>query len=191
MGFSFSATYVALWSLAIFQGLLILSLLQQLTKIRALAEGTKPIGDWLPVGYAAPGFESADQLKNGWGHLDPSELVVLFLSAGCAACQELLNDIGRRSHTVPQILAVCQGGNACAKVVAQLASNIPLVVGEGEQTARQYHVSRFPTAVVVDRERKIRGYGHPSNAAELERIFRDSLGEIAATAPHAVASSSR
>lgn len=192
MRLDFVATYIALWILVVFQGLLILALLKQLTTIRRLAERASPLGDKLPLGSSAPEFMGTDLQFAGWNDADSLGVVILFLTAGCPACQELLNSIGQHGdNVVPHIVAVCQGGDACSKRVANLSSAIQLAACNGEETARQYRISRFPTAVVVDRERKIRGYGHPTNVTDLVRMFYDSIGDIAATTGHTFESSLR
>jgi hypothetical protein len=96
MNFGFFASYVALWALAVFQGLLMLAVLRQLAELRQLMDqGALPNEDWLPVGSRAPEFAGQDihsgefvssRLFDGRGG------VILFLSPLAAACAELLRE---------------------------------------------------------------------------------------------------
>jgi hypothetical protein len=84
---------------------------------------------------------------------------------------------------IPPIIAFCQGGEqACARVVKQLGSEIHLLLDDAEKTAMHYRVSGYPTAVVVDKQQKIRGYGHPGNIDDLRRVVARSLGADSANA---------
>jgi hypothetical protein len=42
----------------------------------------------------------------------------------------------------------------------------------------RYHISRFPTAVVVDKEEKILAYGHPQSASDLKQLLGRSLHKV-------------
>ena len=76
------------------------------------------------------------------------------------------------SHAV---IAFCQGQEQpCSEFVTP---GIPLILEGAAETAARYHASGFPTAVVVDGQRKIRGYGHPHNADDLKTLVAGSLGE--------------
>src|SRR5688500_20377107 len=61
MGFPFVASYIAVWILVIFQGLLILALLKHLAEVKQLARlGGVAGADPLPAGAPAPDFEGVD-----------------------------------------------------------------------------------------------------------------------------------
>lgn len=175
------ASYVALWALVVFQGLLILVLLRQLAELRRLAaQGGLPSEDLLPAGSPAPDFAGRD-LRSGL-HVSSRDLdgrggVILFLSA-CDVCKKLADNL-RQGPTkdLPPIVAFCQGGEgSCAGIVKGLAPEVPLLLESAEKTAARYRVNSSPTAVVVDGKRRIRGYGHPENVEDLKRLLARSLG---------------
>src|SRR5918996_1614498 len=61
MNFTFSATYAALWVIVLFQAVLVLALLRQLVELRRVVDHVDlPATGPLPVGDAAPQFESLD-----------------------------------------------------------------------------------------------------------------------------------
>ena len=185
----FTSTYVALWALVLFQGLLALALLRQLAELRRLVEqGSLSIGDRLPLGSVAPEFLSRDlhsgrrvsseQLKGG-------ERVLLFLSAECEVCKGLADSLQERAtNGLPPIIAFCHGNEKrCRRFVPKLGLRIPLLLERALETARLYGVSGFPTAVIVDQEGKIRGYGHPSDAKHLGRLLAGSLAVSSGDGP--------
>jgi hypothetical protein len=182
VSFSFSASYAALWGLAIFQGLLILALLRQLAELRRLIEQRGlPSEGGLQVGTPAPEFEGI-----GFGSTRPVSLgdlngqggVILFLSA-CEVCIRLVDSL-RQSSTIdlPPIVAFCQGGEVpCARIAKGLPPGVHVLLKSAEETAMRYGISSVPTAVVVDEKRAIRGYGHPEGIEDLRQLLARSLGE--------------
>ncbi len=180
MSLTFSASYLALWALALFQGLLILALLRQLAELRRLIEQRGlPSEDWLPVGSGAPKFAGVDSRSSrsiSLHNLDGRGAILLFLS-GCEACKGLAASL-RRSATdgLPPVVAFCVGGKQpCGPVVKRFDLEVPVLLESAEETAAQYRVSSFPTAVIVDEKRRIRGYGHPENIEELRYLLAHSL----------------
>lgn len=185
MTLSFSASYIAMWVMVLFQGLLILALLRQLSELRELAgKGGLDADNRLPTGSVAPAFIGLDLFTGrqaGGETLTGSGGIVLFLSPDCGLCESLT--ISLRTSTLigmPRIITLCQGGEqACKDVAKLLGSDGRFVVNGVEEIAARYGVSRTPTAVVVDSARRIRAYGHPRNAEELKQLFARSVGEDA------------
>ena len=181
MNFGFSASYIALWALVVFQGLVALALLKQLTELRRLVEQGGLLGeDWLPVGSPAPEFAGLD-FRSGRHvsnrDLNGREVVILFLSA-CDVCIKLADNLRQAAtNGLPPIVAFCRGGErSCAGIVKALPPEIHLLLESAEDTAARYRASRSPTTVVVDGKRRIRGYGHPENVEDLKRLLASSLG---------------
>ena len=188
MSFSFVTSYIALWALAIFQGLVALALLRQLAELRAIAGHTAlPNEDSLPVGTSAPDFEGFD-----WRDGRPISsrdihgrgAVMLFFSA-CPTCIQLADDLRWATATdLAPIMAFCLGGEGpCSNILEKLPPHVPLLLKNSDEIARRYRISSSPTAVVVDSSRVIRGHGHPGNIKELEELVVQSLAE-SATAEH-------
>jgi hypothetical protein len=60
--FNFPATYIALWVVAVFQGVLVIALLRELAQLRQFAElGSFSGKIRLPIGSSAPEISDIDQ----------------------------------------------------------------------------------------------------------------------------------
>jgi hypothetical protein len=178
---SFSATYIALWFVVIFEGLLILSLLQQLTKLRRLAEqGGSSEQNRLALGSKAPPFAGIDLHSGeqiGIAHLDRRGGLVIFLSPDCSVCKSLVGSVAL-SNELPQTIAFCQGSQqACTALLTRVGVRIRSSFTGAEEAITSYRVSGFPTAVVVDGERRIRAYGYPKDAEDLKALFARGLSD--------------
>lgn len=182
MGSSFFVSYVAIWLLVLFQGLLVLALLRQLAELRRLVESGGAQGeDRLPVGSPAPEFEGLDARSGR--RVDSHSLngrggVLIFLSPECGTCKDLADGLWRPAMDgLPPIITFCQGGQqSCASFVRRLGPEVHVLRDDADEAATRYHVSGSPTAVVIDGEQKIRGYGHPQNVEDLKRLLSRSLG---------------
>jgi hypothetical protein len=180
VSFSFFATYIALWIFALIQGLLLLSVLQQLTKLRHLLEqGELPAKARLPVGSEAPEFVGTDHHTGeqvGIQNLGAQGGVILFLSPSCSVCKYLASTIGKTAtEELPPILAFCSGDQeACAGLLETLGSAVQPLDGADGSIAL-YHISSFPTAVVIDGDRKIRAYGFPRSVESLSELYSKGI----------------
>jgi hypothetical protein len=194
MRFSFFATYIAVWVLALLQGLLILALLRQLAELRRLVE-QRSMHDHddhhdearLPIDSLAPEFTGIDissGMEVGIHSLSAHGGVILFLSPECSMCKGLADELRRPAiNDLPPIIVLCQGGKQpCAYFMDRLGGEVLLLVERVEEVAARYHVSGFPTAIVVDSRQKIRGYGHPEKIEDLRRTVERSLGPNMANA---------
>jgi hypothetical protein len=180
--FSFSASYIALWAVVLFQGLLVLALLQQLANLRRVVAQGGLAEDRLPDGSQAPEFANVDKRLGrqlGVRTLDGSGGIILFLSSECSVCKGLVDRIGRFApDDLPPIITFCQGREqGCARFGERLGTRIRLILDGAEKTGARYRISRFPTAVVVDGGRKIRGYGYPRDIREVKNLWARSRGE--------------
>lgn len=183
MSFGFTATYIALWGLVLFQTLLILALLRQLGEIKKrIDEGGLPADDRLPTGTPAPALAGTD-LRSG----EPAELaalegqaaVLLFLAPACTVCKGLSESLGRgeRESPVPMI-AICQGKEtSCATFASRLGPDIPLIADEEFEISSLYRVTGSPTAVVLNGDHAVRAYGHPREAGHLDYLVERALAE--------------
>lgn len=181
MSFGFTATYLALWALVIFQSLLILALLRQMGEIRKrIDEGGLPVDDRLPTGVPAPELAGADLRTGepvGLRSLDGRGGVLLFLSPVCTVCKGLAEGLSRRGgeESVP-VIAICQGEEeACSQFASRLGPHIPLLVDEDFALGTRYRISGSPTAVVLDGETAVRAYGHPREATDLDFLVKRAL----------------
>ena len=195
MSFGFSSTYIVLWAMVILQGLLILALLQRLEKLRDLIERGSFAKDRLPIGSIAPEFFGTNRFgqRTGLGSLDDRGGVILFLSPDCSLCNALVGSIGALVNELPPTIAVCRGvSELCTAFSTQLGNAVQFLSDPSGETAALYGASAFPTAVVIDGSRRIRGYGHPKGVEDLRRTFAESLteqGDVAAVPELSVPSS--
>jgi hypothetical protein len=183
-GHLFSISYIAIWILVLFQGFLALALLRRLEELRNLIRQTWGAGaeediqeaDSLPTGSKAPGFKGVDARTGksvGIHNLDRGG-VLLFLSSECRLCRGLAESFRQYPlDELPPIIAVCRGGIEALKVFGKrLREDIPLISEGVDEIAKLYHVSGYPTSVVIGPARIIRGYGNPADVEGL-RVFLD------------------
>ncbi len=177
MKFTFDAAYLALWLLVLFQGLMIFILVWQLEKLRQLVGTKGVVGESpLPVGSDAPDFIDVKVrlgVRASIVAFEGSGGLILFLAADCHVCEQLVDAVSQFMGDESSSLVVfCRGGeNACAKYSRQLEPRTPVYWDGADATAAAYGVFQFPTAVSVNSDRKICGYGHPTNLQELNRLI--------------------
>jgi hypothetical protein len=182
MSFTFLSTYLALWGLVLFQSLIILGLLRELTEIRRLAEDGR-LPQRLPVGAHGPRLKGSD-LRTG-AAIDSSlfagrELMLLFLSPGCRMCWRLA-DGTRKPAAEPALsrIAVCQGSAAeCAGFADVLASDVPLLLDATGGSSRSYGVRSTPVAFVLDPDGRVRASGSPRHAGELAELLERARATV-------------
>jgi Redoxin len=178
---TFTATYIALWCLVVFQGLVVLALLRQLAELR-ISSRSKLLSAKVPLpeGAAAPNFVGADVL-----HADQeitlSELsrrggVVLFLTTDCQTCITFAKTLRAAGDvSLSSVILFCLGATAaCSELLAGAKLPIQLVTEGAADIASSYGVSRFPTAVVIDGNLRVVSYSHPEDAAAIEKLFRNA-----------------
>jgi len=158
-----------------FQGVLVLVLLRQLSRVSRLADKDElPGEDRSLVGSRIPRWLGSEQISgarvessvfnNGGG-------IVLFLAASCSVCKGLISSIQSSGAQLGPIIAFCVGREAgCSKLSMLPNSNIRFVQG-ADEAATRFHVSGFPTAVIIDENRTVRAYGHPRTAHDLGELW--------------------
>jgi thioredoxin-related protein len=171
--FNFSLSYIALWALVVFQGLLALALVRQVSELRERIRGGElPEEEPLAEGNRAPAFTSKD-LRSGDTYTSRSLQgrggLLLFFSADCHICKTLATALHPvRPDRMPITLAFGLGREqAFSRFSQRLPDWIPLLLQDAGDISRQYHISTTPTAVLVDAKLQIRGYSHPESVAEL------------------------
>lgn len=182
MSFPFVASYIAMWLLVVFQGLLIVALLKQLGELKQLVELKGVAGeDQLPAGTEAPDFEGLD-LRSGQRITTRVFAgqggALLFLSPECGSCLDLANGLRQPAlGALPPVLTFCQGDNStCSSFVNRLGPEVYTLRDDDNDVATQYRVDGSPTAIVLSPELTIRGYGHPQNIEDLKRLLSRTLG---------------
>lgn len=176
MNFGFYSSYVALWIWVIFQGLLTLAIFRQIVELEKRSEEweTMPGGQSL-VGARAPKFSGVD-IRSGRSInanvFDGRGGVILFLAAHCSVCRHVSRSLQDGVlESLPPILAICTGDTKGAmRLGKRLAPQIPLLLEGAQEAASIYKVSGYPTAVVLDGERRIRAHSGIGSAEELRRL---------------------
>jgi hypothetical protein len=193
MALTFGMTYVGLWILVLFEGLLMLVLLRQLEQLqRVLDRGGFTIRARLPTGTSAPEFETVDARTRARVSRDTfggAGGILLFLSPDCATCKDLATTLGRStSEDDPRMVFVCQGDALlCHDLLIRIAPGAPAILDPASTISSLYRVSSFPTAVVLDGALTIRSYAVPKHRGDLTRIMAEAhvLPQVP-TAPHPV-----
>ena len=184
MNLGFSVTYIALWAIVIFQGLLALALLKQLSELReSLTNAALSREDGLPIGSLAPNFSAFDEdpiRELNIGTVAGAR-ILLFLSGECSVCKDLVESLRSESEQLAPIVAVCLRNDPHDATFEKRFGPEVMVLFEGAANiAAKYRVSSFPTAVIIDGQRKIRAYGHPTNKRSLQRLLTEALGSTSA-----------
>jgi thioredoxin-related protein len=179
--FNFSLSYIALWALVVFQGLLALALVRQVSELRERIRGGElPAEEPLPEGSKAPAFTSKD-LRSGNTYtarsLQGRGGLLLFFSSDCQICKTLATALQQvRPDRMPITLAFGLGREqALTRFSGRLPDWIPLLLQDAGEISQQYRISTTPTAVLVDGKLQIRGYSHPGSAAELLQFAERAL----------------
>jgi len=199
MSFPFVASYIAVWILVVFQGLLILALLKQLSELKLLIRLGGVAGeDGLPAGTAAPDFEGLDlrsATRITTNVFEGRGGALLFLSPACGSCLQLADGLRQPALSeLPPILIFCQGDDsACASFIKRLGPEVYTLRDDDDGIAKSYRVDGSPTAIAINPDLTIRSYGHPLNIEDLKRLFvltiSDTNVEAGTTEPMAVLSS--
>lgn len=183
MDFGFYSSYVALWIWAIFQGLLTLAIFKKVLELEKRSTNSElPADGRSLVGTQAPIFSGTDfrsgrpvnlDIFNGQGG------VILFLTARCSICRHLSRSLQNGVlESLPPIVGICTGDEkGVAKLGQRLAPQIPLLVDGAEDAVSVYKVFGFPTAVVLDGERRIQAYHGVSTPEDLKRLVGYTNGE--------------
>ena len=178
---AFFTTYVLIWIVVLFQGLLVLALLRELSELRRRLElGALGNEDRLPIGSEAPEFTGADVRTGKLVSLQtvgPNGGAILFLTPDCNLCKNLANSLRAPALSeLPTVVVFCQGSErGCSAFYERLDPKGYLLHKGSEQVASLYQVTGSPTAVILDGERKIRGYGHPQDLEDLKKLLTRAL----------------
>lgn len=184
MDFGFYSSYLALWIWAIFQGLLTLAIFRQVRELEKRA-GSRPGAafDGLSlVGTRAPKFSGVDSVSGRRVDLnifDGRGGVILFLSTECSICRSLSKTLqDGLVESLPPMVGICTGDKEGAmKLRKHLAPQIPLLLDGAEDAVSAYRVSGYPTAVVLDSRRIVRGYHGVNTADDIQRLVASSAAD--------------
>lgn len=181
---SFVASYVGLWLLTVFLTLIAIGLLREITVLkRSLGEQGFAMEAPLVIGSRAPNFSA---VRVGSGRKESGDILrgraslVVFISPQCATCLRLVH----RLQSVPgvdffSVVTVCKGNdNDCSGFLDPLGSGAALLLDTDGEVAKLYGVSGYPAVVVVDADRRVRGYGQPGDTRAFEELVERALREL-------------
>jgi peroxiredoxin len=165
----FGISYLMLWILVIFLLLLVLGILGETRRLRAIGGSVR-----LLSGSIAPPFSAVDSRTRRTisNNVRDGSYLMIFVSPGCGECQELVRSMSKLD--TDKFVVISRGDTKAAGVfLEQLPTNTPVLLDPHGEIAEEYGISRYPHAVAVNRGR-IHRYLHPQTAAELGEL-RDSL----------------
>lgn len=183
MRLGFTASYIALWALVLFQALIALGLLQRISELRRwLSESRASSATGLAVGTDAPTFSAYD-LRAGRSISSATfagrSAVLLFLSPDCPTCRNLvtsLQSLSPRDLSPHALVVICSGEErACKIFLDYFPSQVSVLLDRDRDTWTLYDVTGPPTAVALDAMGRVQAHGNPSNLEQL-RLLLHSLG---------------
>lgn len=170
-------SYIALWAVVLFQGVVIFLLLRQLGVIYlGTAQGVAR--DGLALGQRAPDFTlpDLDGRPTALANFRGRPLLLVFGSATCAPCRTLIPDLNvfaRERRDGLRALFLCRGGAEEARRFAnELDVQVPVAVHPDEQLPDQYKTRVTPFAFLIDGDGVIRAKGLANNREHLELLLR-------------------
>lgn len=188
MSVPFLTSYVLLWALVIFQGVLTLALLMKLRELHNLAQAGITSDDLLQIGSDAPQFSGIEVYSGRVierHQLDKRGVLILFLSPHCSQCSRLVSTMAPSSVSkLPPIVCFCRGSEqACARFAARFQLKASQLVSGAERVASEYRSFMAPTAVFVDGDGRIRAYAHPKRISELIALLHENHSVKLSTEP--------
>ena len=182
---SFIASYIALWLLVTFLSLVAIGLLREVTVLRRSFVQTGFQGDSpLEIGSRAPHFS---RLEVRTGQKTTSDIfhgrlnLIVFVTPQCSICRRLVGALralsGRRLFS---IVTVCRGRlEDCRGLGETLPAEVPLLFDENGDLSELYGVSGYPVSVVVDGDRRVRGYAYPREPRDLDDFMASAARRMA------------
>ncbi len=171
------ASYIALWAVVLFQGLLIFLLLRQMG-VMYLGTAQGVARDGLPVGERAPEFTVAGLDGRPVSLVDFRELPLLlvFGSPNCAPCRTLapdLNVFARERQEELRVLFLSRGEADDARGFASKNDlQVPVATHPDDDLPSKYRARVTPFAFLIDGEGVIRAKGLANNREHLEMLLR-------------------
>ena len=181
------ASYIVLWGVVLFQGLVIFVLLRQLG-IMYLGSAPGVNRDGITPGERAPEFTLPDPAGRPVSLADfrGRALLLVFGSTTCTPCRGLipdLNAVARERAAELQALYLSRGEAAeTRRFIEELDVRVPVAVHADMALPDQYRARVTPFAFVIDAEGIVRAKGLANNRAHLEALLRLANDESARAA---------
>ncbi len=170
-------SYVILWGIVLFQGLVIFVLMRQLGIIYlGTAQGVAR--DGIAAGQRAPDFTLPD-LAGGLRSLagfHGRSLLLVFGSTSCGPCRGLVPDLNAFAQThadgLDALFAIRGTPAETQRFAEELGLGVPVGVYNDEELAEKYKVRVTPFAFVIDGEGIVRSKGLANNRAHLDMLLK-------------------
>jgi hypothetical protein len=167
----FYISYASLWLLVVFQFLVCFGLLRQIGRLKGMPKpALLPIGSRMPA-FSGTDFHTGDHISKD-SYLGKA-LVILLIRSSCPTCLRFLASLDQHGDELGFVLAiVCSREDEGCKALKRAdGSQIRVLVDLDSDLHDLLGLAGSPAAVFLDSEGRIRGYGNPSNIAELRKLF--------------------
>lgn len=170
-------SYIVLWGIVLFQGLVIFVLMRQLGIIYlGTAQGVAR--DGIAAGQRAPDFtlpDLAGRLRS-LADFRGRPLLLVFGSTSCAPCRSLVPDLNAFAQThaaeLDALFAIRGTPSETQRFVDELGLAVPVGVFNDEELPEKYKARVTPFAFVIDGEGIVRSKGLANNRAHLDMLLK-------------------
>lgn len=170
-------TYIVLWGIVLFQGLVIFVLMRQLGIIYlGTAQGVAR--DGIAAGQRAPDFALPDlsgtvrTLADYHGR----SLLLVFGSTSCAPCRGLVPDLNvfakQHADDIDALFAIRGTPNEAQRFVDDLGLQVPVGVFNDEELPEKYKARVTPFAFLIDGDAVVRAKGLSNNMSHLDMLLK-------------------
>ncbi len=181
------ASYIVLWAVVLFQGLVIFILLRQLG-VMYLGTARGVAHDGLPVGERAPDFNlpALEGRSISLADFRGLPLLLVFGSPDCSPCRRLIPDLNvfaRDRVAEVRVLFLSRGAvEDSRRFVREHDVQVPLAVFPDEGLADKYKARVTPFAFLIDGEGVIRAKGLANNREHLDMLMRTGKEQMTRSA---------
>jgi methylamine dehydrogenase accessory protein MauD len=170
-------SFIVLWAIVLFQGLVIFVLMRQLGIIYlGTAQGVAR--DGIPAGQPAPAF-SLPGLGGGARSLADytgRSLLLVFGSTSCAPCRGLVPDLNvfasQHARDIDALFAIRGTPSEAQRFVEELHLQVPVGVFNDEELPEKYKARVTPFAFIIDGAGIVRAKGLANNMAHLDMLLK-------------------
>ncbi len=173
------ASYIALWAVVLFQGVVIFVLLRQLGVIYlGTAQGVA--NDGLDVGKDAPDFSlnGLDGEPLSLASFRGTPVVLIFGSPTCAPCRGLIPDLNAfardRAAELRVLFLSRSDDEATRRFATEENIEVPIAAHHDEDLPNKYEARVTPFGFLVDDNGVIRAKGLANNREHLEILLRNA-----------------
>lgn len=170
-------SFIALWAIVLFQGLVIFVLMRQLGIIYlGTAQGVAR--DGIAPGQRAPDFTLPDlggRIRS-LADFQGRSLLLVFGSTTCAPCRGLVPDLNVFAQThapgLEALFAIRGTPAEAQRFVDELHVQVPVGIFNDDELPEKYKTRVTPFAFIVDGEGVVRAKGLSNNMSHLDMLLR-------------------